>query len=96
MTEFIFDEEKNTKLKAERDISFEEIIYSIENGKAIDVLDDPNQKKYPNRKCFVVEIYDYFYTVPFDYIDGNFYLKTIMQNRKINNKYKKLLGGRNG
>jgi len=41
------DSEKNEKLKAERNISFEEMVFHIERGQVLDILEHPNKKKYP-------------------------------------------------
>ena len=49
MKYFSWDPEKNEKLKAERNISFEEIVFYIERGQVLDILEHPNKKKYPTQ-----------------------------------------------
>ena len=43
---FSWNDEKNALLKAERQISFDEIVLYIEMGCLPDVLEHPNQEKY--------------------------------------------------
>ena len=71
----IWDENKNTKLKLERNISFEEVSDLILSENFIDIIDHPQRK---NQNIFVVEINKYIYVVPF-IIDKNenIVLKTI-------------------
>jgi len=54
MKDWVFDwnDEKNKKLLLERNISFEEVVYYIEKGNIISIIDHPNQKKYPGQKIF--------------------------------------------
>jgi len=40
---FSWNPEKNRQLQQERGISFEEIVFYIENGGLLDVLEHPNQ-----------------------------------------------------
>lgn len=87
MKEFRFDNNKNELLKAERDISFEEILIAIDNGKLIDILEHRNKKKYKNQKIFVVEVQKYAYLVPFVENDTEIFLKTIIPSRKATRIY---------
>ena len=82
----IWDENKNTKLKLERNISFEEVSDLILSENFIDIIDHPQRK---NQNIFVVEINKYIYVVPF-IIDKNenIVLKTIFPSRKLNKKYR--------
>ena len=82
----IWDEEKNIKLKLERNISFETVSEIILNKKYIDILENPAR---PEQNIFVVEINDYIYAVPF-IIDknSNIFLKTAYPSRKLNRKYR--------
>ena len=61
MKYFSWSEEKNEFLKAERQISFEDVVFYIEQGFLLDVLEHPNQEKYKGQKIFVVQIDDYVY-----------------------------------
>jgi len=87
---FIFDEQKNLKLKKEREISFEDILTAINNGNLLDVIPHHNKKKYPNQMIMVVEIEDYIYLVPYIEEDDSLILKTIFKSRKFTKIY---LGG---
>ena len=74
-------------LKAEREISFEDIVLFIEMGFLLDVLEHPNQEKYNGQKIFVVQIDEYAYLVPFIEDDNEIFLKTIIPSRKATKKY---------
>jgi len=89
----IWDERKNTKLKLERNISFEIIADLILNKKYIDILDNPAR---PNQNIFIFEVEKYIYAVPF-IIDNesNIILKTIYPSRKFYKKYKEIKNGKN-
>ena len=54
---------KNEILKKERDISFEDVILSIENGFLLDDIEHSNKEKYENQNIFIilVEIKNYVY-----------------------------------
>jgi len=85
--------DKNTILKESRSISFEDVIFCLENGKILDKLDHPNPQKYPNQKLFIIEINEYAYLVPFVETEDEIFLKTIIPNRQATRKY--LDGGKN-
>jgi uncharacterized DUF497 family protein len=89
MKYFSWNEEKNELLKDERQISFEDVVFYIEQGFLLDVLEHPNQKKYKGQKIFVVQIDDYAYLVPFVEDDEAVFLKTIIPSRKATKKYLK-------
>ena len=84
---FKYNKEKDTLLKKERGIGFEEIIDSINYG-VLDVYDHPNTEKFPNQKIYVVEALNYVYLVPFVKEDSYIFLKTIIPSRKAKKKYK--------
>lgn len=83
--------EKNEQLKAERDISFEDVILAIESGKLLDDIEHPNKEKYPHQNIFIilVEIKDYVYLVPYVEDETSIFLKTIIPSRQMNKKYNK-------
>jgi len=89
MKYFSWNEEKNELLKDERQISFEDVVFYIEQGFLLDVLEHPNQKKYKGQMIFVIQIDDYAYLVPFVEDDDEVYLKTIIPSRKATKKYLK-------
>jgi len=82
-----WDEEKNQKLKAERDISFEDVVVAIDSEGLLDIIEHPKQIKYPNQKVLVVNIGNYVYLVPFVEDRQRYFLKTIFPSRKMTKKY---------
>jgi uncharacterized DUF497 family protein len=89
MKYFSWNEEKNALLKEERLISFEDVVFYIEQGFLLDVLEHPNQEKYQGQKIFVVQIDEYAYLVPFVEDEREIFLKTIIPSRKATRKYLK-------
>lgn len=88
MKYFDWDEEKNQKLKEERDVSFEEVVIALDEDKKVLYRGDhPNQNKYPGQKIVIVEIKEYAYIVPFVEDDEKIFFKTIIPNRKATKKY---------
>lgn len=85
--EYEFSAEKNNKLKEERDISFEEIIYYINNGHLLDIVEHPNQSKYADQKFYVIDIDDYVHLVPFVRHGNKIFLKTVFPSRKHTKQY---------
>ncbi len=80
---FEFDLTKNSKLIAERKVSFEEIIDAFNNGGIVEISPHYNQKKYPNQEIFYVNLKNEIYVVPFVKKDkGTIFLKTIFPSRK--------------
>jgi len=55
MKYFAWDERKNEKLKADRGIGFEEIVFLIGIGRVLDILDHPNRDRYSGQRIFVIE-----------------------------------------
>lgn len=84
---FDWSREKNEILKAERDISFDEVTIAIESGGLLDIIENLNKKRYPNQKIFVVNIGGYVYLIPFVEDDKKYFLKTIFPSRKMTKKY---------
>jgi hypothetical protein len=71
----------------EREISFEDVIFYIQQGRLLDDLRHPNQSKYPDQRVFVVEIDLYAYLVPYVENDEEIFLKTIIPCRKATKRY---------
>ena len=82
-----WDSEKNIKLKEERGLSFEEVVFYLERNDVLDVMPHPNRAKYPNQRIFVLNIDGYVYLVPFVERDNTVFLKTIIPSRKATKKY---------
>jgi uncharacterized DUF497 family protein len=92
MKYFEWDGVKNAKLKEERGISFEEIVFHIGRGDILDILEHPNQDRYMGQKMFVINVEGYAYLVPFLETEDEVVLKTIIPSRKATKRY---LGGEN-
>jgi len=89
MRYFNWNSEKNEILKRTRNISFEDVLYYLENGLIIDIIEYPNQKKYKGQKIFVLYIGGYIYLIPFIENEDEYFLKTIIPSRKDTKKYLK-------
>ncbi len=87
MKYFTWNPDKNERLKAQRGISFEEIVFYIEQGGLVDVLSHPRQEKYPGQRIMIVKVNDYAFLVPFVETEEAVFLKTIIPNRKATRKY---------
>ncbi|MCI0449429.1 MAG: toxin [Chlorobi bacterium] len=85
---FNWNDEKNEFLKKTRNIGFEEIVVSIEEGGVLDVLENPSPQ-YRNQIIIIVNHENYAYAVPAVKTDREFFLKTIFPSRKYTNKYLK-------
>ncbi len=89
MKYFVWNNEKNRLLKAERNISFEEVIFHIEKQDVLDIVEHPNQGRYKNQKIFIIRINNYAYLVPFVENEKEIFLKTIIPSRKATKQYLK-------
>lgn len=87
MKYFSWDNEKNQILKAERNISFEEIVFHIEKQQVLDIVQHPNQERYKGQKIFIINIDNYVYLVPFVESEREIFLKTIIPSRKATKQY---------
>lgn len=82
----LWDNDKNIKLKLERNISFEDVSEFILSENIVDIVKHP---KRDNQWIFILDISDYIYAVPF-VIDEheNIVLKTVFPSRKFHKKYR--------
>jgi uncharacterized DUF497 family protein len=87
MKYFSWSIEKNQQLIAEREISFEEVVFHIERGQLLDIVKHPNQERYSGQRIFIIEINEYAYLVPFIESENEVFLKTIIPSRKATKKY---------
>ena len=84
----LWDEDKNKRLKLERDISFEDFAELILEKKYLDILENPSREE---QMIFIVSYKDYTYVVPFVLDEEeNIVLKTVFPSRKFH----KLYGGK--
>ena len=84
---FAWDDAKNAKLRKERDIGFEDVVFHIERGDLLDILEHRNPSRYPGQRIFVVRREDYVYLVPFVEDEHTVFLKTIIPSRKATKEY---------
>jgi uncharacterized DUF497 family protein len=84
---FAWDEAKNERLKAERGVGFEDIVFHIERGDVLDILEHPNRQRYGGQRIFVIRREDYVYLVPFIEDEKLIFLKTIIPSRKATKQY---------
>ena len=86
---FVWKEDKNEILKRQRNISFEEILLSIENMQIADVVEHPNKKKYAGQIYIMVEHNQYVYVVPARISNSGeeCHLHTIYPSRKYTKLY---------
>ena len=94
MKHYSWNNEKNRQLKAERKVSFEEVVFYIERGQLLDIVEHPNQERYRGQRIFIVKIRNYAYLVPFVETEREIFLKTIIPSRKATRNY--LRGDRDG
>ena len=87
MTSYHWNIEKNIKLKDERGIGFEDVVEAIYNGGLLDVVEHPNQEKYPQQNIYVVHALGYVYLVPYVTDGERLFLKTIIPSRKAKKLY---------
>ncbi|MDX9801799.1 MAG: toxin [Spirochaetia bacterium] len=86
---FNWNDEKNNYLKSTRGIGFERIVVAIEEGHLLNVLENPDKKKYMDQLILIVEIEKYAFCVPFvSEKSGDFFLKTIYPSRKYTKMFK--------
>jgi len=78
---------KNEELRKEQNVGFEDVIFSIIQGRLLDIVEHPTKDKYPNQRVFIVDIENYVYLVPFVEDEQVIFLKTIIPSRKMTRKY---------
>lgn len=79
--------EKNQKLIEERGVSFEDVVFYIQQDQIFDDVRHPNPEKYPDQRVFVVSINDYIHLVPYIENKAEIFLKTIIPSRKATKAY---------
>lgn len=78
---------KNQQLISERGISFEDIVFYLQQGALLDDVEHPNSDNYPNQRVFVINIDDYAYLVPYVENQKEIFLKTVIPSRKATKIY---------
>ena len=84
---FDWNPDKNKLLIEERGISFEDVIYHLQNNCLLDDLKHSNQERYPNQCIFIINIENYAYLVPYIETDEEIFLKTVIPSRKATKLY---------
>ena len=78
---------KNQQLISERGISFEDIVFYLQQGALLDDIEHPNIDKYPNQRVFVINIDGYVHLVPYVENRKEIFLKTVIPSRKSTKVY---------
>ena len=81
-----WDDAKNAKLREERGIGFEDIVFHIGRRDLLDILEHPNPD-HLGQRIFVVQREDYVFLVPFVEDEHTVFLKTIIPSRKATKEY---------
>ena len=87
MAIYTWNTDKNELLIKERGISFERVVFHLENSGLLDIVQHSNQQRYPDQKIFIVKIDEYAFLVPFVETEEHIFLKTIIPSRKATKKY---------
>jgi len=87
MKVFRWNNEKNEWLQQNRGVCFEEVVILMEREDVLEIVDYPNQTKYPGQKIATVRLGDYAYLIPYIQESDEIFLKTIIPSRKATNKY---------
>jgi uncharacterized DUF497 family protein len=89
MRYYFWNNEKNRQLKAERNVSFEEVVFYVERGQLLDIVEHPNQERYGGQRILIVGIRDYAYLVPFVEKEREIFLKRVIPSCKATRDYLK-------
>jgi hypothetical protein len=90
MPEVRWNPEKEKWSITNRSISFEDVVWAIENNHIEDIIPHHNPRKYPNQLIIYYRKDNYIYTCPcVKEPDGTLFLKTIYPSRKAVKQYLK-------
>ncbi len=78
---------KNQQLISKRGVSFEDIVFYLQQGALLDDIKHPNNDKYPDQCMFVININGYAYLVPYVEDTKEIFLKTVIPSRKATKIY---------
>ena len=79
--------EKNQQLISERGVSFEDVVFYLQQGALLDDIEHPNSDKYPSQRIFVIDIDGYVHLVPYVESRKEIFLKTVIPSRKATKQY---------
>ena len=81
----LWDEEKNSWLKINRNVSFEEIAEILLNKDYLEIMENPTRD---NQYYFIIELHNYIWVIPFLINeDEEIVLKTAFPSRKYHKIY---------
>ena len=78
---------KNYQLIEQRGISFDDVVFYLQQESLLDDIEHPNKDRYPNQRMFVVDIDGYVYLIPYIESQDEIFLKTIIPSRKATKQY---------
>jgi uncharacterized DUF497 family protein len=84
-----WDPDKNSWLKKNRNISFEQIIFHLSQCDIWMIADHPNQEKFPNQRIYFVVVENSIYMVAHIIKMDFIFLKTIIPSRKATKAFLK-------
>jgi len=87
MDDYTWNPDKNAWLINNRNISFNDAVFCIENGYLLERIPHPNQADYPDQEIFIIDINGYAFIVPFVDHGETIELKTVVPSRKMTKKY---------
>ena len=79
--EIEWNETKNTLLKEQRNVCFEDVLFAVEGEKVLDIVKN-SSNNHDTQYCLIVEISDYAYVVSFVENGEKFFLKTIFPSKR--------------
>jgi len=82
-----WNSEKNQHLISERGVSFEDVVFYLQQGALLDDIENPNSDKYPSQRIFVIDIDGYVHLVPYVETRKEIFLKTVIPSRKATKQY---------
>lgn len=80
--EFRWSAGKDAKLRAEREISFDEIVIALQAGQLLATRKHHNADRFAHQEIYFVEVRGYVYMVPFIRDKEWVFLKTVIPTRK--------------
>jgi len=78
---------KNQQLIVERGVSFEDVVFYLQQDELLDDIEHPNREKYPNQRILVINMDGYVYLVPYVENRNEIFLKTVIPSRKATKQY---------
>jgi uncharacterized DUF497 family protein len=87
--QYDWDPGKNERLKKERGISFEQILFHLAEGDIWKTAPHPDQVRYTGQRIYFVNVDEYIYLVPHVIQADCIFLKTIIPSRKATRDYRR-------